>query len=265
MSSLPRAGEAEALNTAFDFVVVGGTHAWGNGRHALFSTSDVEYDAAAGAVAELDAARGDMLFLENPGHNGSPHYAAVTGKDPAQLRALAAQHREERTRNAFHYAAHLAAAEGVPVFNADISEPIVQAYLTRTGEQSLTQAHASSNSSHIMRLRNETAAHTVKDRTREQLQASSDSDGPAAPHKRTAMVLYGENHVTDRPDYPSIPTILGSFGLESTVRILENSQKEREEALKMPPPPDITNMAPEEAAQAVAQYMATAIAKIAML
>ncbi|HYH74405.1 MAG TPA: hypothetical protein VD735_00430, partial [Candidatus Saccharimonadales bacterium] len=129
--------DAARLNDAFDFQIVGGTHGWPNGRGALSSPTDTEYDAVVDATAVLDADRGDVLFVEGPGRDGEMAYRVPHLTDPAELRRHAEEQRDERTIDAFAYATILAAARGIPAMHADIGKWMMVTYLRGVGASSL--------------------------------------------------------------------------------------------------------------------------------
>jgi hypothetical protein len=261
------AEQAEAANAAFDFKIVGGTHGsvhgWARGTVSLSSPTDVEYQAAADAVAELDASRGDRLFVEGPGMDGEPLVpATMLAKSPAQLRDYAERGREERTIDAFKYAGVLAVSYGIAAVRADISAGMARAYTQAVGRPNLMAIAKEGKQGYTetMHLRNEQATYAVKDDALARLQQGTVDASPQDGLKPVSMLLFGEVHVDgEESGVPLIPQVYARIGLHASTSILPNSQEARKAAMEMPPLPDMTGMDPGQVVVTTMSYVAQAM------
>jgi hypothetical protein len=212
-------GYAEKLNDAFDFVVVGALHGFGEGTQSINAPCEQEYQVVADAVAGLDPLKGDKLFVEGPGAGDEQLFSKKLAADPAALLAAAEQDREEKKISTFRYAGALAVAKGVPTRYADMSRSMVNHFLAATAQPDVKAVAISSEyGPDLYQLRNQQAVYTAKDDAIVRLHAVR-----GRSEKPTSMLLFGEVHVwQDTGMGVSIPEIFAAKDLEVRTQVLPN-------------------------------------------
>jgi hypothetical protein len=204
--SLLAPAHAERINSSINIVGYAAEH----GRPGSFPPNQRQFEEIAGLVNSLKPERGDKLFVENAGHNGTPlteEDIAGFRRNPQIIMGILEQKRRDGSINTFAYGAILAALKGIPVFSADMDKVHQEALEKVTGEAMVKMdSPFSSHRDDAARLREKQSANVVKD------QALA-----ALPHisgdKPTYAVLFGMGHFSEK-EASSIPAAFKDLGLE---------------------------------------------------
>lgn len=244
--------EAAAINAAVNIEIWGGTHTPPHAPHRHIPETEQDYQHVENMVAQLDPARGDVLFMETVDH----HNETVTlHTDDDTIRVYVQkneQARTDRTINPFQYAVQAALLKGIPVVAADMHADTFASYAEVVGlpsyetlDEGGTFVKAYSVPSHegtsefyvYHSLREEQAANTVKDYARNALPEIQANDT-----KPTYALLMGTGHV--HGDHTAVPaptaglvTAFARMGLHVNARPLPGSDKAQDMAEKAGVPP----------------------------
>lgn len=210
------AAAATEINANYRLRVAGVVHGSVEGP-AEFLPQPEDYKAAAEEVTQLDAGKGDVLFMEGWGHGGNQHpvLSMLEIVPPAgRLRAVKTL-RRKRLVHTLAYAMGLAWARNVPVLPADVSGGQLQAISRATGEAADRLVWSGSQYARYVNLVRETeAAYAVGKHALATLPQTL-----ARSVRPTYLTLFGVGHF-DQQDGTGIPEAFSRMGLRVERRVL---------------------------------------------
>ncbi|HSX06017.1 MAG TPA: hypothetical protein VLF69_06130 [Candidatus Saccharimonadales bacterium] len=214
--------DARNINSSINIVGYAADH----GVAGLYKTSQREFQAAFNLVSSLDPERGDKLFIEESGHEGTPvaqedleRYAG----NPELYSRLVEEFRQKGSIDMGNYAAILAAIRGIPVVYADMDvtqKQSLEHVMDKTELSLLLKKPKHWQALAFRRLREQQAANTVKDHAL----AALPSIDPE--HKPTYALLFGRHHY-DQQEPSNIPKVFSDLGLNIQVVELSRTSRSR--------------------------------------
>ena len=223
--------------------VHGRTHHPDEEFRKIIAPSPLEYDGVKNEVSKLDAANGDVLFVEQPAHIDK--VMKILRRPRRKLPA----HEEEWEQqvmldlqyfNTLDYAAVVAAANDIPVVAADIEHERYKIFeddhKRRTGmsiEEALDTLTAENleipNELHT--IREQLVMITVIQHALDNMQNILDSG-----KKPTYLVVFGMGHIVDANEYSKegldLPGAFRKVGVEPEVTVLPHDSPARDEKIK---------------------------------